>query len=309
MHKPIWPLLISALVLTGCGSSDPTSAKATTTTSKSAPTTSTIPGARPSTGCRTTASKAIADERHAVISDTGARPGVPAPVIVLLHGMGQDAQTINRFSDFPAKAAKVGTIVITPNATGSPAMWQPSATGADATYLTGLLDRIEASHCVDTARVYLVGFSVGAVMAATYACANQGRIAAIGTVAVQFPSKCAKPLAIIGFHGSADPIVAYDPGGTGAIGGGAGTEADMAAWADMAGCGPEPTRTDVASKAERLTWPGCRDDTQVVLYRIDGGGHAWPGSATDPSTVVPKDQSVDATATMLDFFADQYLRT
>lgn len=234
------------------------------------------------------------------------RQGVPAPVIVLLHGMGQTAEAIDAISDLPRVANAAGMIVITPQATGSPTMWQPSGTGPDAEFIGRLLEQVGSTHCVDTARIYLVGFSVGAVMAASYACAHQDQIAAIAALSVQFPSNCTKPLSMIAFHGTADPIVPYAPGGKGAIGGGAGTEANMAAWAKLNGCAAEPETTSVAVKVDRLVWPHCPDGVSLELYRTTGGGHDWPGSATNGDPI-PRDEAVDASKLIVAFLPAHHL--
>lgn len=237
-----------------------------------------------------------------MIAANGIHADRPAPVVVLLHGMGQDAQQIDEISDFPAQAAEAGVIVVSPNAVGSPAMWRPTPDGPDARYIEWLLDKVSVAYCVDEARVYLAGFSVGAVMATTYACAHPSTIAAVATVAVQFPTKCPRSMPIIGFHGSVDPIVPYAPGVKGAFGPGVGTEADMAAWAEANGCDATVRRSKVKPKVERLTWTGCPPEGATVLYRIDTEGHAWPGTPHSDGSL-PADQSIDATATALAFFA------
>jgi polyhydroxybutyrate depolymerase len=34
----------------------------------------------------------------------------------------------------------------------------------------------------------------------------------------------------------------------------------------------------VSDEVIRRTWPGCDDNTEVVLYLVEGGGHSWPGT-------------------------------
>ncbi len=242
--------------------------------------------------------------RDAVISYPTGSTKTPMPLVVLLHGMGQTPQLINTISDLPAKAAAHHTMVVTPGASGKPSMWQPSGSGDDAQFISTLLDHLEASSCIDTAPVYVVGFSVGAFMAASYACANEDRIAAIATVAVQFPGACKQPMPFLAFHGTADPIVPFEPGAKGAIGGGVGTVANVTKWAEINKCETTPQSQRAAPKATRFTWPKCAPGSETVLYRIDGGGHAWPGSrAKEGADAVAPDDSVDATDLALRFFA------
>ena len=56
----------------------------------------------------------------------------------------------------------------------------------------------------------------------------------------------------------------------------------------------------------RTTWsaPGCRP---VVLYRVDGGGHGWPGGPQFlPARILgPIARHLDATGILLDMAAQQ----
>ena len=107
---------------------------------------------------------------------------------------------------------------------------------------------------------------------------------------------------VIAFHGTADPFVTYTgglgqkalslpaPNGHGTLGqsGSAGTAAtrappgssipDQAAkWAKRNGCATTASYKKVATGVTLISYP-CPPDATVELYRITGGGHAWPGS-------------------------------
>ncbi|MCB0978226.1 MAG: alpha/beta hydrolase fold domain-containing protein [Acidimicrobiales bacterium] len=312
----LFAVVLALAGMAGCASDGSNESSPAPSSTEATTTTTTIPGMRPSSGCgepgdaagptTTTvvplATTIAGEQRSAVISAEGVSSERPSPVVVLLHGMGQNAQVIDTNSDFPAQAEKSGVIVITPNAVGSPTMWRPSGDGPDADYISWLIDEVSGAYCVDESRVYLAGFSVGAAMATAYACAHQDRIAAVATVAVQFPGSCEQPMPIIGFHGSADPIVPFAAGAEGAVGGGAGTLANMATWAQVAGCDAEPVESEAAAKVTEFDWPNCDNGAEVRLYRVDGGVHAWPGTPGG-GDAVPPEQSVDATALSLSFFA------
>jgi polyhydroxybutyrate depolymerase len=77
-------------------------------------------------------------------------------------------------------------------------------------------------------------------------------------------------------------------------------------WAAGNGIGGEPAVEQLPGAAgdppvTRLTWaaPGC---PPVVLYRIEGGGHGWPGGPQFlPARVVgPIPRHLDATGILLD---------
>lgn len=95
-------------------------------------------------------------------------------------------------------------------------------------------------------------------------------IAGFGAVAgLQFPLDCKsdQPVAIIAFHGTAD--------GRRFIGE---VEPAVARWAQHNGCNQTPTTTKLSEEVTRDNYSGCRGNGAVIFYRIDRGGHVWPGS-------------------------------
>jgi polyhydroxybutyrate depolymerase len=139
------------------------------------------------------------------------------------------------------------------------------------------------------------------MMTSAVACAYADRVAAVAPVAgLRRPDGCepSAPVPVVTFHGTEDPFVAFD-GGLGAaaarlpapdgsgrtlgdLGVGPGGDepsipALAAAWARGNGCEGSPAREQVADDVTRIAFP-CPADGDVVLYRVDGGGHTWPGS-------------------------------
>jgi polyhydroxybutyrate depolymerase len=159
--------------------------------------------------------------------------------------------------------------VVTPNALGTPALWQMGAANADAAFLDALIGDVEAYQCIDRARVAVVGFSAGAAFGNTYACARQDEIDAIATVSVEFGGSCTKPMPYLAFHGTADPIVAYGA-----------TAGNMQRWASIGRCG-DPVTTVLDARVTRTEWSRCAAGVSVVLYAITGGVHEWPPAALD----------------------------
>jgi len=85
----------------------------------------------------------------------------------------------------------------------------------------------------------------------------------------------------------------------------------MDTWAGRDGCGTTPTSATAASDVTLLSYP-CKGDVAVDLYRIEGGGHAWPGSAFSASiaSVVGRaTMSISADALMWAFFQAHPLTT
>lgn len=163
-------------------------------------------------------------------------------------------------------------------------------------------------------------------MSSAVACGLGDRVAAVAAVAgIRDPKGCtfSRPVPVIAFHGTADTFVSYEgglgpsvanlpTGGGGTLGASAVTtdgpsvEQIAAAWAGRNGCvHAPPTSTVVANDVTLLAFD-CPADAPVELYRIEGGGHAWPGSEFSrsiESIVGITTFSIDATALMWAFFA------
>jgi poly(3-hydroxybutyrate) depolymerase len=78
-------------------------------------------------------------------------------------------------------------------------------------------------------------------------------------------------------------------------------------WARIDGCSPIPEVVALPVPAgelpvSRLTWRDA-SGPKVVLHRIEGGGHTWPGVTTDRRAAQGTGRySLDATGLLLDFF-------
>jgi polyhydroxybutyrate depolymerase len=230
----------------------------------------------------------------------------PRPLVVDIHGLAEGAVIHAQTSQFGVLGQKDGFVVVFPNGTGSPVQWNTSTRAnpnPDLDFLTAMLNQVEASQCIDTSRVYASGFSDGAFMVSTVACTMSGRFAAIAAVSglqLQSPCHTTRPVPILTFHGTADPILFFNGGigigtlnralGQGGSGGsstttttqpaklhGSGYPATVRAWAVKDGCNPRSTDTKVASQIILRTYT-CPRGTAVKFFIILGGGHAWPGS-------------------------------
>ncbi|MCU1364867.1 MAG: poly(3-hydroxybutyrate) depolymerase, partial [Ilumatobacteraceae bacterium] len=76
------------------------------------------------------------------------------------------------------------------------------------------------------------------------------------------------------------------------------------------GCAASPTEETVAADVTLLRYD-CPAGAEVQLYRVEGGGHAWPGSAFSvqiESVVGKTTLSIDATKLIWEFFTAHPLR-
>jgi polyhydroxybutyrate depolymerase len=202
----------------------------------------------------------------------------------------------------PSKAPSYGYLVAVPHAQSSE--WQFGGQGTDGTFVNGLLQEIDSTYCVDQRRVFATGFSAGAAFTISYTCTHQGQIAAIATVAVEFQLGCKRPIPILAFHGTEDPLVPYQNGAVGLSLPGVkvrGTELNMGDWARLDRCQSVPKQTAVGSEVILQKWSGCIDRTSVELYSVLGGGHSWPGADPKASIGLTTEQ-INATTLALAFF-------
>ena len=334
-------LVVVAIVVTGCSSDEAASPKRD---KPAKPAASVAPA--PSSGCRGGAAGLAAGEQKTTITSGGverwyfrhvpaAHDGTtPLPVVIDLHGYSEGAVVHTRMSDLGTFGDQHGFVTITPQGLGSVARWQTAVGSDDVKFLRDLLDQVEQTACVDTARVFVTGLSNGAMMTSVVACALADRVAAVAPVAgITAVAGCkpSRPMPIVAFHGTADPFVAYD-GGLGpaaaklpAPDGSGRTLGDLGArdrpkgpsvpevlqtWARRNKCTGQASEKQVASDVTELTYT-CPPGAEVELYRVQGGGHSWPGSAFSKlveSAIGPTTDSISANEVMWAFFQAHPLR-
>jgi polyhydroxybutyrate depolymerase len=223
-------------------------------------------------------------------------------------------------------ADRHGFVLVSPQGTGANVFWnhrQRPEGPPDVAFLGSVIDAVEHDLCIDRTRIYLTGYSNGAFMASTLGCVMADRLAAIAPVAgARFDAGCApsRPLPVLAFHGTADPIVAFD-GGTSARGGSLQFDAASAAnfvgdvnrpvpdsvadWARVDDCHGAPTQRHASAHVVLVQWT-CPTGQEVALYEVIGGGHSWPGSAFSAAIaeiVGPTTMEIDASELIWEFFA------
>lgn len=234
------------------------------------------------------------------------------PLVFDFHGAGSNKEQQAFYSTLSPKADAEGFIIITPDGAGTPRHWNylGSKTGADDTGLVrDLLNHAESSLCIDATRVYAMGISSGGAMSVSLACTMSDRFTAVASVSALFPCSSSRPVPVIEFHGTADPVVPFH-GGTvhsGASNGLASPDVEAAAagWAKADGCPATPVTSQVTPHVKLEAYDGCRGGVAVHLYVIDGGGHTWPGARVDVNSLGATTHEIDATNIIWQFFASQ----
>ncbi len=297
----------------------PLAACSSTTNSVSSPTTAAAPATTTvAAPCRPAPGYGPGTSTHHIVVDGVERvflvhmpphPMAAMRLVVDFHGATSNMYQQDVYSGFDPVADRFDFVVATPNGIDAAVrQWRFLGTLDDVDFAVAIVRTLSFDACVDHAHAYAVGISSGAAMSASLACQASETFAGFGLVSADFylPPLCdkARRRPIIIFHGTADPVVPYDGGHVG--GGASGTpvqpaETSAALWARHNGCAPGPTETRLGTQVVRLTWNGCA--VPVVMYRIVGGGHTWPGSSINITALGLTTKQVSATTAMWKFFA------
>jgi polyhydroxybutyrate depolymerase len=215
--------------------------------------------------------------------------GAKAPLLVLLHASGESPYVMAQTSRAGELAARAGVIVALPPARsrrwdGMVSSGDPVSPSADATYILGLIDRLTTELPIDAGRVFVAGFSIGAVMSERIGCQFADRVTAIALDAgAPWSDECSpsRPLPILVLHGTADSTFRI---------GLATTVVDR--WRAADGCRGEPVESQLSDIATSVLNDDCDAGVTVEFVRYEGSGHRWLANP-------------DATDVIWDFFAAQ----
>ncbi len=236
-------------------------------------------------------------------------PTVPMPVVLNFHGFNSNAPQEISLSHMNAKADAAGFVVIYPEGTGTQQSWNAGACCGDAAsqkkddvgLVGAILDKVQDRLCVDAKRVYATGMSNGGFMAHRLACEMSTRIAAVAPVAAVLGiTACnpVRPVPVMHFHGTLDPIVPYL--GSPLLGFPSAAET-FDGWAKRESCTGSPIETYRKIDTHCATFATCAQGSEITLCTVDGGGHTWPGGMPVP-VLGYTSPNLSATDAMWDFF-------
>lgn len=253
------------------------------------------------------------------------------PLVVMLHGCGQDAVALAATTRMNAIAARERFLVLYPeqdrlsNAQGC-WNWYDTRLGraqGEAGIIGAAIDQVCLGHRVDPDRIALAGLSAGASIAALLATRRPERFRAIAMHSGIAPGvahssatalsamrgrRVAPPLApvavgthlpaLLVIHGSSDGIVAPANGA-----------AAVRLWSARAGARAGTPRTVQrgARYAATITDYRVRNRVVATLCEVEGLGHAWSGGAAGHACSDPK--GPDASRMIWAFFAKQFAST
>jgi polyhydroxybutyrate depolymerase len=241
-------------------------------------------------------------ERHYLVhAPPGYQKKKPIPVVLNFHGGGGNAETQRNFSQMDVAADRNGFIVVYPQGTsrkrllklregytwnaGSCCGWAQKHNIDDVGFTAALLVDLAKQFNINPRMVYATGYSNGAIMCYRLACELSDRIAAIAPVSGPMGMKTAnckppRPVPIIHFHGTKDESAPYEGGaGRRSVPGQNFESVDntISFWLKHNRLEQEKPKIIRKGNAVGKFYGSDRDNREVVLWSIEGGGHTWPG--------------------------------
>ena len=264
-------------------------------------------------------------EYRLFVPDSVARP---APLVLVLHGGGSNAQQMERYTRFDEPSQRQGCIVVYPQSVGSnwndgrgvKAIAAQRENVDDVGYLRVVVDDVAAAHAIDRSRVFATGISNGGMMSHRLAAEASDLVAAIAPVVGGMPQTLAGafhprfPVSILIIQGDSDPIVPYAGGeitvGLRKRGQILPTTETFALYAKHNGNQGEPVESTLDADPSDGTsilirrYADNPNGTKTELYVVNGGGHTWPGRPPYlPKSVIGRaSQDFSATETIWRFF-------
>ena len=232
-------------------------------------------------------------DRTAILHVPEGAAGHPAPLVIVMYGSDDKAANFQKNSGFDAVADRENFITLYPetiNGAWNIKSRRPTINGEpvdDIGFFRTMIDDLVSRKIADDTRIYATGFSFGALMTYTLACALPDRIVAIAPVASAINEsqvddcKPGRPMPVMMVNGTSDDVQRYD-GYIRSFGRLLSVPEATEYWRRLDGCtgvGDKPLphlNPQDLTRASLVQWTGCRADMAVQLYRIENGGHCWP---------------------------------
>ena len=221
----------------------------------------------------------------------------PLPLLFNFHGGGGDMASQVAISDLRSIADTARFIAVYPQALPDPndggsTNWlhkDPTQVD-DVLFIDALIDSLKNQWRIDTNRIYACGYSLGGEFTYELACRLNERIAAVGVVARTMQTaqynqcNAVHPTGILTILGTADAISDYNGMSFGGIQYYVSAYDVHQLWAQLNNSSvqqsialPDTDPSD-GSTVELKTWSDGNNCIYVQHFKVNGGGHDWPGS-------------------------------
>jgi len=248
-------------------------------------------------------------------------PSAAHPLVIVLHGGGHNADTIEYMTNFNEKADSANFIVVYPN--GKKFFIQTWNAGTccggavtnnidDVGFIVKMINDIRNNYNIDSTRIYATGASNGGMLAYRLACERPDLFAAIAPVATTMVTNSAcspsSVVSVLHIHSLIDTHVPY----YGGYGSGYANvymppvDSITNVWAMNDSCTGSLDTVYNSNGAIGKKWFNCSSCSEVLIYTTTDGGHSWPGGNQTTNGDPPSNQ-LNATDLIWDFFSQHYL--
>lgn len=227
----------------------------------------------------------------------------PMPLLFDIHGGGGTAWGTMRLtrSRFNELADEKGFIVVYPNAVkknwndGRLSNLKPGMEFIDDVgFITQIVEKMKEEYNIDNQRVFTTGMSNGGFMSSRLLCDRsdifRGGAIVTATLSIDYINSCIpeNPVGVLVMNGTDDPLVPYEGGQVMVFNKERGeivsTDDYVEYWQTLLGSSgtsytdnlPDKNSED-NSTVSVTTYTDCDKDAALKLYKIEGGGHTWPG--------------------------------
>ena len=237
---------------------------------------------------------------YSLYKPTGDHDKETYPLVVMLHRGGGKVKGVarRRNGHFNKIADRDGAYIVYPEAMGR--AWDVGEDSlspqedADLDFIHALILSLQEKHPINPSQVFVTGMADGGLMAYKLACTLPDIVSAVAVVStsitrsLQDACSQSKGISLMIMNGTDDPFVPYDGGLMDILGFEdeevLSTPAAVDRWLAQNDCAshsfkqlmPDVFKNDDTT-VTRYIYEDCKTDISVMLYRIEGGGHTWPG--------------------------------
>ncbi len=247
------------------------------------------------------------------------------PLLIVLHGSGGDSYDARNSLYINHKANRAKFMVVYPDGSGDETNqsfnWNAGNCCGysrdhnidDTGFIRAMIEALKRKYKVDPDRIYVTGFSAGGIMAYRIGCELSDEVAAVAPVAGALDfTECrpTNPVSVIAFNGTSDQFVLYK-GGVSRVDPEKNYDQPVSYaikfWVKHNHCSTRPIKAQHGNVI-RKSYTSGKNGTEVVLYTIVGGSHAWPGVLNGMSfdQLQRSDQEISAIDEILAFFKNHF---
>ena len=229
----------------------------------------------------------------------------PVPLLFHLHGGGGTGRgtpglTFERFNEL---ADEKGFIVLYPDAIAK--NWNDGRTEHlkeenvgvdDVGFIVAIIDLLKKKYQIDEDRIFTTGMSNGGFMSTRLLCDRpdlfRGGAILTASISEDYVENCNpdRPVAVLVMNGTDDPIVPYAGGDVKLFKNGKSrgkilsNDDYLELWKEKNGCTEQQPAVHLPNKDPEdgttvtvTTYTNCKTGGALKFYKIEGGGHTWPG--------------------------------